>query len=58
MRIFLRLWDVMSNEDARDFIFTQMQATNNIQQTTQSLVEEALQRGSSDNITAVVVSIL
>lgn len=47
----------MTNQEVADYIFNNIQTTN-IQQLSENLVEEALQRGSNDNITLVLVSIL
>jgi len=51
------LWDVISHQDAVDFVHVNIKNTKDPQKTTENLVQEALRRGSSDNITALVVII-
>jgi len=51
------VWDVLSNEDVVNFI-NQRKQSQDIQTITEQLVEEAIQKGSQDNITVVIVCIV
>jgi len=51
------LWDVLSHQEVVDYVHTAYKKTKDLQLTTEQLVQEALSRGSSDNITALVVMI-
>jgi len=50
------VWDVMSNQEVVDFLQHHL-LSSNIQQAADQLVQEAFQKGSTDNITAVVVAV-
>ena len=50
------LWDVFPYQDASDYVLSQLLLTNDPGQAARSLVEEALRKGSIDNITALVIT--
>eukprot|EP00850_Spirogloea_muscicola_P013943 SM000097S24796 [mRNA] locus=s97:299684:300884:+ [translate_table: standard] len=49
------LWDVFSSQNAVDFARRRLQAHNDPQQAAQELVDEALHRQSTDNLTVLAV---
>ncbi|GFZ11596.1 protein phosphatase 2C family protein [Actinidia rufa] len=50
------IWDVMSNEDAVSLVRRALRRHDDPQQCARELVNEALRRNTSDNLTAIVVS--
>ncbi len=51
------VWDVMSNEDVGQYIVTQRAAEKDMNKVAANLATEAINRGSEDNITIVIVSV-
>jgi protein phosphatase 2C family protein 2/3 len=49
------LWDVFSNKDAVDFVKVSMDAHNDPQKAASDLVNEAINLGSMDNVTVLLV---
>jgi protein phosphatase 1L len=49
------VWDVMSNDDALNLVKEQLQTTDDLGSIAQSLIDEAKNRKSGDNITVTVV---
>ena len=50
------LWDVLSYQEAIDFVAKKLIETKNSpQQVSESIVRYALERGSQDNITALII---
>lgn len=49
------LWDVFSNDEAVVFIHERLRGGKTLEQVSREIVEEAYRRGSSDNITALLV---
>uniref|UniRef100_A0A0D9WMI7 protein-serine/threonine phosphatase n=1 Tax=Leersia perrieri TaxID=77586 RepID=A0A0D9WMI7_9ORYZ len=50
------IWDVFSNQNAVDFARRRLQEHNNVKSCCKEIVEEAIKRGATDNLTAVLVS--
>lgn len=50
------LFDVMSHQEAVDFVISKLKLQLNPEEITKALVEEAFQKGSLDNITALLVT--
>jgi len=50
------LWDVMTHQEVVDFVLPRLKETNDPQECCQQLVAEAFERGSQDNITALVLT--
>ncbi|KAM3208099.1 hypothetical protein ACQJBY_063040 [Aegilops geniculata] len=50
------LWDVFSNQNAVDFARRRLQEHNDVKRCCREIVEEAIRRGATDNLTAVLVS--
>jgi protein phosphatase 1L len=49
------LWDVMDSDDAVDFVQTLREAGHDLNRISTLVVEEALRRGTYDNITVVII---
>lgn len=50
------IWDVFSNQNAVDFARKRLQEHNDVKLCCKEIVEEAVRRGATDNLTAVLVS--
>ncbi|XP_052143689.1 probable protein phosphatase 2C 27 [Oryza glaberrima] len=50
------IWDFFSNQNAVDFTRKRLQEHNDLRLCCKQIVEEAIRRGASDNLTAVMVS--
>ncbi|KAG8060592.1 hypothetical protein GUJ93_ZPchr0002g26192 [Zizania palustris] len=50
------IWDYFSNQNAVDFTRKRLQEHNDMKLCCKQIVEEAIKRGASDNLTAVMVS--
>ncbi|GJN29488.1 hypothetical protein PR202_gb17714 [Eleusine coracana subsp. coracana] len=50
------IWDVFSNQNSVDFARKRLQEHNDVKLCCKEIVEEAIRRGASDNLTAVLVS--
>lgn len=50
------IWDVFSSQNAVDFARRRLQEHNDVKQCCKEIVEEAIKRGASDNLTVVMVS--
>jgi len=50
------IWDVFSNQNSVDFARRRLQEHNDVKLCCKEIVEEAIRRGASDNLTAVLVS--
>ncbi|CAM0913078.1 unnamed protein product [Alopecurus aequalis] len=50
------IWDVYSNQNAVDFARRRLQEHNDVKLCCKEIVEEAIRRGATDNLTAVLVS--
>ncbi|KAG8077146.1 hypothetical protein GUJ93_ZPchr0006g45356 [Zizania palustris] len=50
------IWDVFSNQNAVDFARKRLQEHNDVKSCCKEIVEEAIKRGATDNLTAVLVS--
>ncbi|OEL36790.1 putative protein phosphatase 2C 54 [Dichanthelium oligosanthes] len=50
------IWDVFSNQNSVDFARRRLQEHNNVELCCKEIVEEAIRRGATDNLTAVLVS--
>ncbi len=50
------VWDVMEHQDVVDFCKPILEKTNDPQKAAEGLVAEAYKRGSTDNISVIVVS--
>ncbi|XP_062228226.1 probable protein phosphatase 2C 54 [Phragmites australis] len=50
------IWDVFSNQNSVDFARKRLQEHNNVKLCCKEIVEEAIRRGATDNLTAVLVS--
>lgn len=48
------LWDVMTNQQAVDYVRKQLKKHSDLDIVTKKLVQKALNDGSSDNITAII----
>jgi serine/threonine protein phosphatase PrpC len=48
------LWDVITNEEAADYVYDCIYSKETATETAKSLVERALEKGSSDNVSCVV----
>jgi len=51
------LWDVMSNEDVGQFIREHREKEQDLNKVANNLANEAIKKGSEDNITIVIVSV-
>lgn len=51
------LWDVCTNQEAVDAVYAVLKINNDYQEAANLLVKQALARGSTDNITVLVISI-
>jgi serine/threonine protein phosphatase PrpC len=51
------VWDVMSNEDVCNYITQQRTTESDLNKVANNLANEAIKRGSEDNITVVIVYI-
>lgn len=49
------LYDSMSSQEVVNFILEKINETNDLQNACDSLIQEALLRGSNDNITAIII---
>jgi len=49
------VWDVLTNDTAVEFIHAKLRETHDIQVVTNALLDHALELGSKDNITALIV---
>lgn len=50
------IWDVFSNQNVVDFARRRLQEHNDVKSCCREIVEEAIKRGATDNLTAVLVS--
>jgi len=50
------LWDVMKHQEVSDFVLLNLCQCDDPQKVSEQLVQKALQRGSGDNVTVVVVA--
>ncbi|CAN6190493.1 unnamed protein product [Urochloa humidicola] len=50
------IWDVFSNQNSVDFARRRLQEHNDVKLCCKEIVEEAIRRGATDNLTAVLVS--
>jgi protein phosphatase PTC2/3 len=50
------IWDVFSNQNSVDFARKRLQEHNDVKLCCREIVEEAIRRGATDNLTAVLVS--
>nr|CAB3469646.1 unnamed protein product [Digitaria exilis] len=50
------IWDVFSNQNSVDFARRRLQVHNDVKLCCKEIVEEAIRRGATDNLTAVLVS--
>lgn len=50
------LWDVVTHAEASEFILTGLERGDSLQEITSAIVGEALRKGSTDNISVIVVS--
>lgn len=50
------IWDVMSNQESIEYIHRELQIRDDLGQICANLLEECLQRGSRDNMSAVLVT--
>lgn len=50
------IWDVFSNQNSVDFARKRLQEHNDVKLCCKEIVEEAIRRGATDNLTAVLVS--
>jgi len=51
------IWDVINNQQAVDIVRTALQQSKNVNQAADILKNEALKRGSTDNVTVIVVDL-
>jgi len=50
------LWDVLTHQEAVDFVTKQLQITDDLNEISKNLVNEAFIRHSSDNISVIVAT--
>jgi len=50
------LWDVLSNDEAVEFVYNALRAGRSLEMTTKSLVAKAYHKGSADNISVVLAT--
>ena len=51
-----QLWDVLSNDEAIEFVYKELRAGRSIEMATKALIAKAFYNGSHDNITAIVAT--
>lgn len=49
------VWDVLSNQDVVDFVLFELKRTKNLKKICKKLTQYALDKGSQDNITVIIV---
>lgn len=49
------LYDSMTSQEVVNFILEKINETNDLQSACDSLIQEALSRGSNDNITVIII---
>uniref|UniRef100_UPI00358EFBE6 protein phosphatase 1B-like n=1 Tax=Myxine glutinosa TaxID=7769 RepID=UPI00358EFBE6 len=49
------IWDVMSNEELGAFVHTRLQSQSNLESICEQLLDTCLQKGSRDNMTALLI---
>jgi len=50
------LWDVLSNQEVIDFVLFLMKKTKDLKKIAKKLVNHALEKGSQDNITVIIIN--
>lgn len=50
------LWDVFENQEAVNFVRKRLLTNKDLEKTAEELVQKALQRGSQDNTSAIIVA--
>ena len=51
------LWDKLTYQEVVDFVSRSFDSGNDVQQTSALLARESIDRGSSDNVTVIVVAL-